>query len=117
MSLQLRETIVDSLNAVDLVVQREHAKVFTVEKPAWELLYAGRELDGNRWRNVWTLVVWGGPDIVPNSQKILQMAVERVSEALLPIECLLLGDFSASAEVPGLSQLKFTNAQCTLKEA
>ena len=117
MSIELMEQIEETLEALPSIVKREHSKPFTVKKPAFEVLYAGRELDGNRWRNRWTIVVWGGPDIAPNAQRVLLLATVRVTEALLPLRCLLIGDAIVDVQVPGLSELPFTRATIEVREA
>ena len=117
MSITVRNAIIEALDAIPNVNQREHSKVFSVAKPAWEVLYAGRIRDGNRYRSAFNVVVWGGPDIVPNSHEILQLAVERVTDALWEVSCILLGEVSVDVQIPGLSELKFTHAMLRVEEA
>ena len=116
MSVAVRNAIIEALGAIPNVNQREHSKVFSVQKPAWELLYAGRIRNGNRYRSVFNVVIWGGPDHVPNAHQILQLAVERVTDALWPVDCVLLGDVTADVQIPGLSELRFTHAMLRLEE-
>ena len=127
MSQALMAEIVRSLRALDGFDQRKHNKPISVKRPSWELLFAGRELDGNRWRNVWNLTVYGSRDDVPDAEARIMAATQMVSDAILPIPCLLIGDFARENSFPVVDpelgqaedhgQALFTMASCVLKEA
>ena len=117
MSLEVRRAIVAALQELPEMSRREHAKIFTVDKPVWEVLYGGRIRDSNRYKSVFTVVVWGGLNIVSTSHVILQLAVEQVTDALWPVPCITIGDVSVDVQIPGLSELEFTHAELTVTEA
>ena len=73
--------------------------------------------DGNRYRSVFNIMVWGGPDHVPNAQLVLQLAAEKVVNALWLVDCILLGNVDVDVRVPGHSDLQFTLATFRVEEA
>ena len=117
MSLEVRAAVLEALDAIPNVNQRVHQKIFSVVRPAYEVLYAGRMRDGNRYVSRFEVVIWGGPDHAPNAQQILQLAVERVTDALWPVDCVLIGDVNVDVQIPGLSDLPFTRASLMVTEA
>ena len=117
MSLEVRAAILEALDSIPNINQREHQKVFSVTRPAYEMLYAGRVRDGNRYVSRFEVVVWGGPDHVPNAQHILQLATEKVTDALWPVDCILLGDVNVDVQIPGMSALPFTRSSIMVREA
>lgn len=94
--------------------------MFTVKKPVWEVLYAGRDRHtrrGKAWLDRYNVVVWGGPNHVPNATRVLVLAVDAVCEALLPIQTITVGGADTGVEIPGVSELKFTMALVPVAEA
>ena len=110
------ERIVDVLEPLASMSAREHKKVFSVKKPAWEVLYAGRSRVRNSWADRWTVVVWGGPDQVPNAQQVLMLATQRVTDALLNVDGVEFSEAAVDVQIPGLSELPFTRATIDVHE-
>ena len=108
--------LLDVLEPLPAMSRRVHKKDFSVKQPAWEVLYGGRRRNRNGWSDMWTVVVWGGPDHVPNAQEVLMLSTQRVTDALLEVDGVEFTEAAVDVQIPGLAELPFTRATIDVYE-
>ena len=127
MSTEKYNEIKNAMKAIPGFIERGHNKTIPVKQPSYEVLYVGRELDGNRWRSVWQVNIFGSRSDLPDAEARIMVATTMASEALLPIRHVLLSDFNRNDNFPvvdpeigqaaALGQAMFTLATCTVRES